>query len=99
MDQVKEAVDEYRKKIQRTLAETAVYTVKEAVDEIEDAMDFARRTGNANALLQALKQKQALYGLGEKDKAETAVGFVLNINGLVSPNTPKTVEAEGSIFD
>ena len=99
MDQIKEAVEDYRKKVARALAETATYNVKEAVEEIEDAMKFARATGNANALLQALKQKQALFGLGEKDKGADAVGFVLNINGLVAPNAPKVIEAEGSIFD
>jgi hypothetical protein len=84
--------------VARALDDSATYTVKEAVEEIEQLIKFARQTGNANAYSQALKQKQALYGLGEKDKAE-ASGFVLHINGLATPNAPKVVEAAGSIFD
>ena len=99
MDQIKEAVEEYRKKVARALDDSATYTVKEAVEELEAAMKFARATGNATALNQALKQKCALYGLGEKDK-EVASGFVLHINGLATPNAPKVVETTaGSIFD
>ena len=99
MDQIKEAVEDYRKKVARALAETATYNVKEAVEEIEDMIKFAKHTGNATAMGQALKMKQALFGLGEKDK-EVAAGFVLHINGLAAPNAPKVVESiEGSIFD
>ena len=97
MDQIKEAVEDYRKKVARALAETATYNVKEAVEEIEDAMKFARATGNANALLQALKQKQALFGLGEKDK--TAVtGFSINISGVDAPSIKVLGKDEVDIF-
>jgi phage terminase small subunit len=99
MDQIKEAVEDYRKKVARALDDSATYTVKEAVEEIEQLIKFARQTGNANAYSQALKQKQALYGLGEKDKGSDAAGFQINIVGLSSPNPKVVVEAEGSIFD
>jgi phage terminase small subunit len=99
MDQIKEAVEDYRKKVARALDDSATYTVKEAVEEIEQLIKFARQTGNANAYSQALKQKQALYGLGEKDKAE-ANNFQINITGLAAPKGATVeVEAKESIFD
>jgi len=97
MDQVKEAVEDYRKKVQRTLAEAAVYTIKESMEDIEDLIAFAKRTGNANAMAQAIKMRQALYGLGEKDK-EVANNFQINITGLAAPKGMAEV-VEGSIFD
>ena len=99
MDQIKEAVEDYRAKVARALDDSATYTVKEAVEELEAAMKFARATGNATALNQAIKQKCALYGIGEKDKGADAAGFQINIVGLSSPATKVVVEAEGSIFD
>ena len=99
MDQIKEAVEDYRKKVARALAETATYNVKEAVEEIEDMIKFAKHTGNATAMGQALKMKQALFGLGEKDKGADAPNFMISIQGLAAPAAPKTVEAAGSIFD
>lgn len=104
MVSVQEAVEAYRTKVARTLNEKAVYTVKESMEDIEDLIAFAKKTGNANAYGQAIKMRQALYGLGEKDKGVDAPNFMISIQGLAAPTqSPQPIDVTpvggGSIFD
>ena len=104
LDRIKTAIARYGAKIHEALDASAEYTAETASKEIDEAMNLAQKTGNANALVNAVKLRCQLRGLLDKDKGTDAAGFSINILGLSSPEPtpkPKVINppASGSIFD
>lgn len=71
---------------QRTLRQTANYGAEKAMDELSEAMTFARETKNANALAKCIELRSKLAGLLQEKPTAAAASFSINIVGLDEPN-------------
>jgi phage terminase small subunit len=71
---------------QRTLRQTANYGAAKAMDELSEAMEFARSTRNANALAKCIELRSKLSGLLQEKPTAAAASFSINIVGLDEPN-------------
>lgn len=82
------------KDAQEKLRKEANFNAEKAMDELNEAMKFARETKNATALARCIELRAKLAGLLDtKDKGPTAA-FQININGI---DTPEPVAI--SIYD
>ena len=70
------------------LAAANAYTQEKCVAELDDAMDFAKRTSNASAFVRAIELKGKLHGyIVDRVDARIAVGtFQINVHGLGGGN-------------
>ncbi len=83
---VVEAIKDAQDKLRRE----ANFNAEKAMDELNDAMKFARETKNATALARCIELRAKLAGLlDSKDKGPTAA-FQININGIDTPESVAT---------
>ena len=89
------AIEEHRAQLRAE----ANFNAEKAMDELNEAMKFARETKNATALARCIELRAKLAGLLDtKDKGPTAA-FQININGIDdAPTAAPTVTVE-SIYD
>jgi phage terminase small subunit len=70
---------------QAELRKEANFNAEKAMDELNEAMKFARETKNATALARCIELRAKLAGLLDvRDKGPTAA-FQININGIDTP--------------
>jgi phage terminase small subunit len=88
---VVEAIKDAQEKLRRE----ANFNAEKAMDELNDAMKFARETKNATALARCIELRAKLAGLLDtRDKGPTTA-FQINIAGLDTPEPAASV----SIYD
>lgn len=79
----------FKKEIEKRKAElrdAAKYGLKQAMQECQDAIDFARQTENANAYVKGVELKTKLNGLLiEKHDHRMAANFSIQIEGVREP--------------
>lgn len=80
---VLKAIEEGRKSVFKKLG----YGLEQMMEETADAIEFARKTENANAWVKALELRAKLHGLIDKHDARNQAAFQINIMGL-GPNLP-----------
>lgn len=64
------------------LAAKTGYTAEKAMQEAEEAMAFAKDTGNANALVKAVELRSKLQGLLIEKVQHQGAPFSINIGGI-----------------
>lgn len=90
-------VDAAIKDAQEKLRKEANFNAEKAMDELNEAMKFARETKNATALARCIELRAKLAGLlDSKDKGPTTA-FQININGV--DDAPETKVVTASIYD
>lgn len=75
---VKEQID----KALKASGERAVYNLQAAMADAEATIEFARETGNANAMAKAVELKSKLNGLLIEKHDVRQVGFQIEMKGL-----------------
>jgi phage terminase small subunit len=71
---------------QEQVRREANFSAEKAMDELNQAMQFARETKNATALARCIELRAKLAGLLDtKDKGGPTAAFQININGIESP--------------
>ena len=82
----------------KALEETRIkgnFDLNTAMNEYDAAIEFAKKTGNASALVKAIDSKARLVGLGVETKDKNPGGFNLVINGFpVQATVVRTIENE-----
>ena len=69
------------------------YGVAEAIEELNDAIKFAKTTKNATALVRALELKGKIAGLYvDKVEHSTAKGFQIQLGGMAAPAYARELE-------
>lgn len=79
--------------------ETVKLTVEKALDEAQEAIEFAKKTDNANAYVKAVELRAKISGLLEDKKNPMALGggFVVQIVGVRGHGAPVAVLEEPPI--
>lgn len=72
------AIEKVRAKYQAN----ADFGIEKAMSEAYDAAEFARKTGNANALVKAIELRSKLQGLLVEKHEVKQVGFQIQIRGV-----------------
>jgi phage terminase small subunit len=81
------ATTEALKDVRKEVAEKLKYTAIEAMQECQDAIIFARETGNANAYVKAVELRSKLQGLLIEKHDVRQVGFSIRIDGVDDPSS------------
>lgn len=92
-------VKEVLEKAKARAIETVKLTVEKALDEAQEAIEFAKKTDNANAYVKAVELRAKISGLLEDKKNPMALGggFVVQIVGVRGHGAPVAVLEEPPI--
>jgi phage terminase small subunit len=89
--EVQKALEEIRKEVMTKIG----YGLQEAMQEAQDAIDFARDTDNANAYVKAVELRAKLNNLlVDKIDLSASVGFSINIVGIRRKKEAEAITAE-----
>ena len=70
----------------KEVAEKSKYNLEKAMNEAQEAIDFAKQTENANAYVKAVELRSKLNGLLIEKHDVRTVGFSINILGVSNSN-------------
>lgn len=91
---VKALVAEAQKAVQAKIN----YGLEQAMQEAQDAIEFAKKTENANAYVKAVELRTKLNGLLVEKLDVRQSGFTLNVHGFTPIPIPKPEDDGSDIF-
>lgn len=78
----------YYSEQKRLLAQKTAFGATEAMKELDEAIDFARETGNANALAKCIELRMKLHGLLIDKHEVRQASLTIAIGGITSISDP-----------